>query len=82
MYTTLHDEDDVFPTHINGSKRIDYILCTPNVLQHVEKVGYITFHNALDSDHRAAFCDLHDTILDDKLDDQNFETYERLIGTN
>jgi hypothetical protein len=49
MYTTLHDEeDDAFPTHINGSKRIDYILCSPNILQHVEKVGYITFHNALD----------------------------------
>jgi hypothetical protein len=49
----------------------------------MEKVGYITFHNALDSDHRAAFCDLNNTILDDDFDkNSQLEKYERLIGTN
>jgi hypothetical protein len=35
MYTSIHDKDEKFPTHINGSKRIDYILCSPNLLRFV-----------------------------------------------
>jgi hypothetical protein len=40
MYSSIHEEDEEnFPTRINGSKRIDYILCTTNLFHHVQKVG-------------------------------------------
>jgi hypothetical protein len=81
MYTTIHDEDDVFPTHTNGSKRIDFILCTSNLIKFVEKVGYIQFHQALDSDHRAVYCDIHHSILEPE-EDHEITKMERLIGTN
>jgi hypothetical protein len=81
MFTSIHDEDECFPTHIKGSKRIDYILCSPNLLRFVNKVGYIQFHQAFDSDHRAVFCDLDPTILQGEQED-NIHKLERIIGTN
>jgi hypothetical protein len=81
MYTSIHEDYENFPTHINGSKRIDYILCSPNLLRFVNKVGYIKFHEAMDSNHRAVFCDLDQSLLDAEKDD-NLQQLECLIGTN
>jgi hypothetical protein len=82
MYESIHTEDNEnFPTHINGSKRIDYILCTTNLLHHVQKVGYIPFHEGIDSDHRAVFCDIDECILQQDKNDSS-KIMERLIGTN
>jgi hypothetical protein len=81
MYTTIHEDYENFPTHSNGSKRIDYMLCSTNVLPYVNKVGYIKFHEGLVSDHRAIFCDIDESILEDVQDRKN-NILERLIGTN
>jgi hypothetical protein len=81
MYTSIHEDYDDFPTHTNGSKRIDYMFCTTNVLPYVHKVGYVKFHEGLDSDHRAVFCDIDESILESEQDRPN-NIMERLIGTN
>jgi hypothetical protein len=80
VYTEIHGEGDDFPTHENGSKRVDYAFCSQNLLQFIKQIGYIKFNEALDSDHRAIFCDIDDSILDNKVEINLQRT--RLIGTN
>jgi hypothetical protein len=62
-YLHKHNDFEDFSTHINGSKRIDMILCTPNLLQYISKIGYIKCHETLDSDHRAIFCNISKDIF-------------------
>jgi hypothetical protein len=41
MYSTIHEDNGEFPTHENGSQRIDYVLCSRNVIPpYVTKCGY------------------------------------------
>jgi hypothetical protein len=58
IYEERHGDTSQFPTHEHGSVKIDFLLGSKNVMEYVEKVGYIRFHEAFDSDHRAVFCDL------------------------
>jgi hypothetical protein len=52
-----------FATHINGCKRIDYLVCTENMVEFITKIGYIPFHEAIDSDHRRCYCDISDKTV-------------------
>jgi hypothetical protein len=65
-YECIHHDHSEFPTQQNGSKRIDYMLCSQNLLQYIERIGYVRFNEALDSDHRAIFWDVSDDILENK----------------
>jgi hypothetical protein len=69
-----------FGTHINGSKRIDFIICNEGMIPYIEQVQYLPFHQAIDSDHRACYCDISAELF------KNNNTInlrkERLIGTN
>jgi hypothetical protein len=76
----LHEDDQDFPTHENGTNRIDYLLCTPNVLQYITQIGYVPFNGALDSDHRAVFCDLNGAIFEAEIEE--IPKRVRLVGTN
>jgi hypothetical protein len=64
IYQSLHDDREEFPTHINGSKVIDYMFGTSNILQYIHKVGYIKFHECFDSGHRGMYCDLSPHLFD------------------
>jgi hypothetical protein len=80
MYQAIHGETPDFPTHINGSKCIDFILCTYNVLPFITKCGYVRFHEALDSDHRAIFCDISNNIFKTHIPDKVEQI--RMVGSN
>jgi hypothetical protein len=56
------------PTYTRGTKRIDFILASYNILPFVEKVGYTAFYDASESDHRGAFLELSDKIIDNKVE--------------
>jgi hypothetical protein len=43
-----HADQTQFSTHENGSVKIDFLLCSPNLLPYVDKVGYI--HRAISND--------------------------------
>jgi hypothetical protein len=59
-YTHLHPtKPQNFPTYFRGSNRIDFAYVTPNILQHIRRCGYLTYHDGLDcGDHRGLFLDL------------------------
>jgi hypothetical protein len=80
LYTEKHEDYQEFPTHENGSKKIDYLLCTRNLVKHITKVGYLHYEEAFESDHRAVFCDISEDILINTPE----PTIERvrMIGTN
>jgi hypothetical protein len=80
IYQYKHEDYEEFSTHINGSKRIDFMLCTPNLLDYISKVGYVRYHEGFDSDHRTMFCDISKNIMNisDKIHCDKF----RLVGTN
>jgi exonuclease III len=79
-YEYIHGADTKFPTYERGSKRIDYFLCTPNVLQFITKIGYAKFNEALEGDHRAIFCDLNKKIFDKDIIDH--PPRMQTVGTN
>jgi exonuclease III len=54
------------PTYTRGTKRIDFILASYNLLSYAKKVGYIVFYDASESDHRGAFIELSNGIIDNK----------------
>ena len=53
-----------FKTHIDGSKRIDYVLVSPNIMEACQAAGYDAFKTRFSkSDHRGFFMDLKTSIL-------------------
>jgi hypothetical protein len=78
-YSAKHGEKE-FGTHINGSKRIDFIICNEAMLEHITSINYMLFHQAIDSDHRACYCDISETLFKNNKKPQ--QARERLIGTN
>jgi hypothetical protein len=80
IYSHIHNDMSDFPTHTNGSKKIDHILCSNNVIPFIEKCGVVKFHEALDSDHRAIFCDISEKLFNIKEELMIIKT--RQIGTN
>jgi hypothetical protein len=81
IYQSLHDDREEFPKHKNGSKVIDYMFGSPNLLQYVHKVGYIKFHECFDSDHWGMFCDLSPILFATTKNDDNI-TWKQLVGSN
>jgi hypothetical protein len=66
------------PTYARGSKRIDFILTSQNLIPFIQKVGYLSFYEYNDSDHRGAFIDIDDKLLDNK--DELQRPPRRFIG--
>ena len=56
-FVHLHPNAPNFPTYFRGSNRIDFAYVTHNLLPHVRKCGYLTYHASLDGDHRGIFID-------------------------
>ena len=57
-YTLRHGFDEP-ATHSRGSKRIDYILVSDGVLDHVTATGILPFDEIVTSDHRAFYMDVN-----------------------
>jgi Reverse transcriptase (RNA-dependent DNA polymerase) len=80
MYSTLHEDYNEFATHENGSQRIDYILCSRNILPFITRCGYIKFNEALDTDHRSVYFDFKEDIITNKITVST--TQVRMVGSN
>eukprot|EP00957_Ditylum_brightwellii_P033788 2560491-Ditylum_brightwellii.AAC.1 len=46
-------------TQANGSKTIDFLLCTPNTMVTIKKCGVFRFYKGIHSDHQGLFCDMN-----------------------
>ena len=51
------------PTYQRGPRRIDYVLITPSLLDHVTAAGYDPFGYRIPSDHRGMYIDFDTTSL-------------------
>jgi hypothetical protein len=71
IYQEFHSDDEEFPTHENGSRIIDYIFGTPNILEYITKIGYVRFNELFESDHRGIFCDITPNIFEDNIVNEN-----------
>jgi hypothetical protein len=80
LYTTIKQDNSQFGTQARGSKKIDYMLGSRNVIPFIKNIGYVTFNDAFDSDHRAVFADISNSILEDPINKQ--QPRIRLVGTN
>jgi hypothetical protein len=78
-YSLLHNDTSNFPTHERGSHRIDYMLCTPNLVKFISRIGYTQLNEAFDSDHRAIFSDISTTIFAQSLPEVSRKI--RMVGT-
>jgi hypothetical protein len=56
-------EAEGIPTHINGSKQIDYILCLHNVQPFITKIHILKYYDGIIFNHRGMFCDVSHTIF-------------------
>jgi hypothetical protein len=77
---SIHPGIGEFPTQVRGSKRIDYMIGTRNLLPFIMKIGYIPFNEIFDTDHRPMFVDISQTILEDP--SKIPEPKIRLVGSN
>lgn len=83
IYQKIHLDYTNFPTYNNGSKTIDYILGSRNIIEYITKVGYLKFHECFDSDHRGMFCDLSNDICNQSNSTRNDTSNKiRLVGSN
>jgi hypothetical protein len=80
VYTTMNQDYTEFPTQQRGSRKIDYMFCTRNLIPYIVKSGYIRFNDGFDSDHRGVFCDISHSILRDYHAPNSQR--KRIIGTN
>jgi hypothetical protein len=78
-YTYIHNNDE-FSTHLNGSKRIDFILCSNNVRPYITKTGALQYHDGLLSNHRGIFCDISANLFNNNIEERIVKS--RQIGTN
>jgi hypothetical protein len=56
------------PAYSRGTKCIDFILSSFDLIPYVENVGYTAFYDTSESDHRGAFIELSNKILDNKVE--------------
>ena len=47
IYSSITKDTSEFPTHINGSKRIDMLLASSNILPYITRTGILKFHEGL-----------------------------------
>ena len=80
IYSKVHEDNTEFPTHINGSKRIDLLLTSKNIIPYINRTGILKFHEGFDSDHRGLFCDINTDLFTNVVDNITIKT--RQIGTN
>jgi hypothetical protein len=65
----IHDEPN---TYSRGSKRLDYLLMTPRLLDFVDLSGIDPFHQVIHGDHRGLFAD--------PFFPQNSEVYQAILS--
>jgi len=58
VHMYLHNLDTDIPTHIRGTKRIDFILATANILPYIIHGGILPYHFLLSTDHRSLYIDI------------------------
>jgi len=61
IHTHHHGTENDPPTHIRGSKRIDYVFCSLSLIPYIQHSGILPFGHFLPSDHRALYIDIHIT---------------------
>ena len=72
-----------FPTYARGTERIDTVLCTPNMLTHIQKMGYSPFQWITNSDHRGIFLDInYKNLFDDDQPNTILDYSSRGIRSN
>ena len=54
--------------YARGTKRIDSIFTSGNIVPYIERVGYTVFYSFNTSDHRGMFLDLSASIIDNKVE--------------
>jgi glycosylphosphatidylinositol transamidase (GPIT) subunit GPI8 len=80
IYVEKHKNETDFPTHENESRKIDFLFGTRNLIPHIEKVRYLHYDEAFETDHHAIFCDISSEILSPNLEPEIGRA--RIIGTN
>jgi hypothetical protein len=51
------------PTYAHGTKCLDYVFCTPNLISSVKRCGILLYSEIINSDHRAIYVDFHTQTL-------------------
>jgi hypothetical protein len=81
MYAEIHQDNQQFGTHQKGTQRIDYILCSRNVIQHVTRMGYLKFNVGINSDHCSLYFDISNSIKSN-VEHQVPMKKARIVGSN
>ena len=85
VHTIFHNDKDVPNTYNRGTHRIDYIVCTPDIVNSIQRCGYLRFDEgpAPSSDHRAIYVDLNsDTLFDDITTEKRQDITKRNLHSN
>jgi hypothetical protein len=80
VFSEIGNEDCNIPTYTRGSRKIDYILASAELLPHIKYMGCLPFYMYNNSDHRGLFIDISVNMIGNKVELK--QPVRRLIGTN
>ena len=63
VHTSRHNDAATTATYARGTKKIDYILITPDLLPLVTRSGMLPFYTGIHTDHRGLFIDIDSKAL-------------------
>jgi hypothetical protein len=66
IFSYLGGDECNIPTYIRGTRKIDYIFSSSNLIPHVRNAGCLPFFMHNNSDHRGLFLDVSEELLDNK----------------
>ena len=69
-------------THTKGSKRIDYILCSFNILKVINRSGMTAFGKLVTSDHRGLYIDLPIASISKSYQPDVNQHFQRLLQSS
>ena len=58
VHASKHNETLTKATYARGTKKIDYMLITPELLPLVKRCGMLPFYTGIHTDHRGLFIDI------------------------
>ena len=85
IHTIFHNDKDVPNTYNRGKNRIDYIVCNPDIINSIQRCGYLRFDEgpAPSSDHRTIYVDLKsETLFDDITTEKRQDIAQRNLHSN
>lgn len=79
VFSHINGNECNIPTYYRGSRKIDYIFTSSNLVPYITRCGILPFYHYIQTDHRGMFIDISNILIDNKVELQR--PNKRYIGS-